>query len=214
MRAIAICLVGTATMTVGCLRSTAFKCASDTECGTSGVCEANGYCSVPNASCQGTGRSYSESAGQGLSNTCVPGSEPGPDAGVDAPIDGTTSVGCPSPYAPISGSAHRYRKLTNLSWDQAKAMCALTSAAAYLAVPDDATELANLASIAGTPFWVGLDDQAMQDTFITSKGVPATFLPWAPGEPRGDACVNAVSATKIATDKCSTKHDAVCECEP
>src|SRR5678816_3887889 len=55
MRAFAICLVVTAAMTAGCLRATAFKCASDTECGTAGVCEANGYCSVPNAKCTGTG---------------------------------------------------------------------------------------------------------------------------------------------------------------
>jgi len=219
MRASAICLVVTAAMTAGCLRATAFKCASDGDCGAGGVCEPIGYCSVANASCQGTGRSYGESAGQNLSNTCVPGSEPGPDAGVDAPTDGTMSVGCPSPYAPIGSSAHRYKKLTNVSWDQAKTMCELTSAAAYLAVPDDATELASLATIATTPFWVGIDDQATPGMFVTLKGVafPPTSPLWAPGEPNttgGQDCVEATSATQLATDKCGTRHDAVCECEP
>lgn len=131
-------------------------------------------------------------------------------------LDGQPA-GCPSPYASIAGSSHRYRTLTNVSWDQAKTMCALSSTAAYLAVPDDATELANLATIASTSFWVGIDDQALQGTFVTSKGAPATFLPWAAGEPDNtptDDCVFAASATKIATDKCGTRHDAVCECEP
>lgn len=224
MRAFAICLVVTPAMTAGCLRATAFKCASDADCGASGVCESISYCSVPNASCQGTGRSYSDSAGQSLSNTCVPGSEPGPDAGAgtDAPIDGTMSVGCPSPYAPIAGSPHRYKTLTNIMWDQAKTMCQLTSTAAYLAVPDDAAELANLATIASTPFWVGIDDQANPGMFVTIKVVtfPATSPLWAPGEPNttgAQDCVEAVtmgSMTLLATDKCGTRHNAVCECEP
>ncbi|HEX7843772.1 MAG TPA: C-type lectin domain-containing protein [Kofleriaceae bacterium] len=221
MRAFAICLLATAAMTAGCLRATAFKCETNNDCGAGGVCEPIGYCSVANASCQGTGRSYSNSAGQDLSNTCVPGSEPGPDAGVgiDAPIDGTMSVGCPSPYAAIAGSPHRYKTLTNVSWDQAKTMCKLTSTAAYLAVPDDAAELANLATIASTPFWVGIDDQATPGTFVTTKGDPfsATSPLWAPGEPNttgGKDCVDAVSTTTIATEKCGTRHDAVCECEP
>lgn len=221
MRAFAICLVTAAAMTAGCLRATAFKCASDGDCGAGGACEANGYCSVANASCQGTGRSYSESAGQGLSNTCVPGSEPGPDAGVipDAPIDGMTASRCPSPYAAINGSPHVYKAIQNVSWDQAKTMCGLTSASAYLAIPDDATELANLATIATVPFWVGIDDQLNQGNFVTVKGAPfPTNSPlWAPGEPNttgGQDCVTAKSATQLATDKCGTRHDAVCECEP
>jgi len=101
-----------------------------------------------------------------------------------AMIDGTMNVGCPSGYAPIAGSSHRYKTLTNVSWSQAKAMCAATSTAAYLAVHDDATELANLAAAASAPFWVGIDDQATSGMFVTTKGVSATFLPWAPNEPR------------------------------
>jgi len=220
MRAIAMCLLIAAAASAGCLRSTQFNCSSDTACGTMGVCEAVGYCSFPSSTCE-SGRTYGESAGQGLSNACVPGNidNPGPDAGIDAAIDGAVSVGCPSPYASVNGSAHRYKALTNVSWDTARTDCKLNSASAYLAVPDDAPELMNLSTAAGgLPFWIGIDDQATEGTYLTQKNLPATFHPWAAGEPDdpppGEDCVNAVSATEIATDRCGTKRTVVCECEP
>lgn len=220
MRAIVSFAAFAAVVTSGCLRSTAFRCQQNSDCGPSGVCESVGFCSVPNVECAASGRSYSDSAGQGLSNTCVPPGDPGPgvDAAIDAAIDGMTSVGCPSGYNQVNGSAHRYKLLTNVSWDEAKLMCDRTSTAAYLAIPDDAAELADLATVASAPFWIGIDDQVTEGTYVTQKAVPATFLPWAPGEPDdtmgGQDCVDAVSSTKIATDKCGIRENAVCECEP
>jgi hypothetical protein len=222
MRTSVICLVLAAAASAGCLRTTEFRCLQDTDCGATGVCEAVHYCSFPSTACGTAGRSYADSAGQGLPNTCVSGNgNPGGDAGIDAPgtIDGGGNVGCPSPYAAVAGSAHLYKRLPNVSWDTAKTDCKLTSASAYLAVPDDATELANLATVAaGLPFWVGIDDVAIKGTFVTQKGVTATFLPWEPGEPdQGNPpkeCVSAISATQLATDKCGTPLTAVCECEP
>lgn len=219
MRIIAILFVFVAVLTAGCLRSTAFRCAGSSDCGTGGVCEPIGFCSVPDAECPGTGRSYSDSAGQGLSNTCVPGGAPGPgaDAGVDAPSDAMPAGKCPAGYAAVAGSAHLYKALAGVSWDEARMMCDQSSRAAYLAIPDDATELANLATVAGPPLWLGLDDKGDEGNFVTQKGAPAVFLPWAPGQPNLGAqndCVAAISATQIATEKCSVKHAAVCECEP
>jgi hypothetical protein len=123
---------------------------------------------------------------------------------------------CPSDYVAIAGSSHRYKRLpASVSWDQAMAMCEQAGAAAYLLVPDDATELKNLTTIAPPPFWLGLDDLATQGMFVTPKNIPAAFLPWASGEPRrGLDCVRAISATQIATDLCSARHAAICECEP
>ena len=223
MRTTAMCLVLGAVASAGCLRSTQFKCAQSTDCGASGTCEANGFCSFPSASCPDSGRMFGDSAGQGLANTCVPGTNPPPgvDAGVDAPaqID-APPAGCPSGYAAVNGSAHLYKVLSGRSWDTAANDCKLTSASAYLAVPDDATELMNLATAAAaTPFWVGIDDQDRNNVFTTQKnGAVATFLPWAPNEPnRGPPpqdCVVASSASQIAMDKCGNGHIAVCECEP
>lgn len=216
IRAAAVCLAVAAAATAGCLRATEFRCTHDSDCGAGGVCEPIGFCSVPNTDCPGTGRSYGDSAGQGLSSTCVPVGEPGPgsDAGVDAPL----SVGCPSGYASVAGSPHRYKRLSNVTWDEAKFQCALTSSSAYLAVPDDAGELANLAMVASPLFWIGLDDKATEGTFVTSKAVPASFAPWASGEPDNgppdEDCVEAVSTTQIATERCGNRRAAVCECEP
>jgi hypothetical protein len=201
----------------GCLRSTEFRCAQDSDCGAAGTCELNRFCSVPDTDCQGTGRAYGDSAGQGLSGSCVPTSQPGPgnDAGIDAPIDGMPA-GCPSGYAPVAGSAHRYKLLTALSWDEAARDCRLTSAAAYLAVPDDPAELANLATVATPPFWTGIHRAGAQ--YVIQNGGPAMFLPWAPGQPDSGPpakdCVDAVSGTQIATDRCGNQHAAICECEP
>ena len=70
------------------------------------------------------------------------------------------------------------------------------------------------------PFWVGLDDEAQKGSFVTQKGVAPSFLPWASGEPNNGTpgsprhCVNAVSTTQIATDRCGNSRVAVCECEP
>jgi hypothetical protein len=208
-----------AVLTAGCLRTTAFTCVQDADCGASGTCESVGFCSVPDPDCVGSGRSFSDSAGRGLSGTCVTTGAPGPgaDAGVDARTDAPASVGCPSGYDPINGSPHRYKLLAGASWDEAKLMCDRTSTAAYLAVPDDAAELMNLATLATPPFWVGIDDKATDRVYVTQKGVQATFLPWADGQPGTgpqEDCVHAVSATQIATDRCGTRRAAVCECEP
>jgi Lectin C-type domain len=220
MRTIAMCLVFAATASAGCLRSTEFKCSTNADCGTSGSCEANGFCSVSNPSCAGTGRSYGDSAGQGLANTCVSAGNPGLDAGIDAPkptIDAPGNTGCPSGYNSVAGSAHLYKRLTNVSWDTAESDCKLTSASAYLAIPDDATELMNLATVAtGTPFWIGIR-HTTGIMFVTQKNVQATFLPWVTNPPDTTAqkdCVEATSGTQITTEKCNVAQIAVCECEP
>jgi hypothetical protein len=150
-----------------------------------------------------------------LTGTCVPGGQIS-DASIDAPL----AVGCPAGYAAVSGSVHRYKAIPSTVWSNAAGDCKLTSSSAYLAVPDDATELTNLATVAAaTPFWVGLDDQDHNNIFMTQKGgAAATFLPWVTNPPdRGPPlkdCVMAISATQINTDLCGNSHIAVCECEP
>jgi len=224
MRILVMCVALGAAATAGCLRSTQFKCAQDSDCGGQGVCEAVGYCSFPSGSCPGSGRSFGDSAGGGLDGTCVPGnSPPGVDAGVniDAPVSiDAPAAGCPSPYAAVNGSAHLYKVLGSTSWNAAASECKLTSASAYLAVPDDTSELMNLVTVAGsTPFWIGIDDQDHNDVFTTQKGgATTTFLPWVTNPPdRGPPakdCVMAISMTQIDTDRCMNGHIAVCECEP
>lgn len=212
MRLLAMCLALSAAAATACLRSTTFRCLNDDDCGAGGACEAVGYCSFANAACADTGRSFSESAGPSLANTCVTGGSR--DGGTDPVIQG-----CPSGYQAIGSSPHRYQALASSSWDRARSACKDASSSAYLAVPDDAAELVNLAAIAATqPFWIGIDDKANRDMFVTQTGTAATFLPWATGQPDQSAppkdCVNAISMTEIATERCGTSRVAVCECEP
>jgi hypothetical protein len=47
-----------------------YQCSDNTECGGQGVCEASGFCSFEDASCE-SGRRYGTFAGDGLGGTCV-----------------------------------------------------------------------------------------------------------------------------------------------
>lgn len=211
-----------------CLRSTEFRCGSDTQCGAGGSCAPVGFCAFPDSSCT-SGERYGESAGT-FANECV-GGEQVSDAGTDAPgdgapADGPPTTGCPAGYATITGGegTHRYRLAgvpvgDTANWNGQRDFCASTSASAYLAIPGDATELAAIATLsASTRFWIGVSDEATEDVWQTVKGTPQTFLPWANGEPNdgnpGEDCV-AASSTELTDERCgNTQLRAVCECEP
>jgi alpha-tubulin suppressor-like RCC1 family protein len=52
----------------------AFRCAQSSQCvngGVAGSCEANGWCSFPDASCTSTGRRYGQYVGDGLAGMCI-----------------------------------------------------------------------------------------------------------------------------------------------
>ena len=85
----ALVAIGLAT-TGGCLRSTQFRCAADTECvngGVQGRCESVGLCSFPDPGCE-SGQRFGEAVGS-QSNQCV-GATPMIDAAV---IDGAPDAG-------------------------------------------------------------------------------------------------------------------------
>lgn len=59
-------------LVAGCAGDPTFRCTEDAQCtldGVAGTCEVTGYCSVPDASCDG--RRYVSSAGDGLGGECV-----------------------------------------------------------------------------------------------------------------------------------------------
>jgi WD40-like Beta Propeller Repeat len=72
-----------------CIRSGAFPCAADVECGPGGVCESVGFCSFADPAC---GRRFGEAAGP-FSNECV-----ARDAGTDdGASDGALANEFPTP---------------------------------------------------------------------------------------------------------------------
>ena len=77
-------------MVAGCVRFETFACDDDERCvlnGLAGRCEASGYCSFPDPSCEGEFR-YSEHAPSSLAHQCVdPDPTTEPDC-VDADGDG------------------------------------------------------------------------------------------------------------------------------
>lgn len=213
MRALAIAAV----LLAGCLRQTEFRCELDTDCGAAGRC-AQSHCSVVDPACAGTGLRFDSSAGS-LANTCVPGDDPLGDAGVDAPPgDGPPDVGCPSDYAELAGGnpGHVYKVSGNDDFDGSQETCAATAPGrAYLAIPDDADELAALATLVAPKLWVGI--RLAGGNFVNVLGAPQAFLPFDPDPPNtngGRTCVEATSATAITTERCNTKLPAICECEP
>jgi hypothetical protein len=210
---------------VGCLRQTTFHCDNNTDCGATGVCEAQGLCSFPDSTCTGSQQRFGDSAGS-LANQCVGGDNPMVDASpmIDAPplIDGDIDApgGCPNGYNALAGANHLYKLLPSATWTANEAGCRATSpTSAYLAIPDDAAELAAFATLAvAGKFAIGITDSATENVFLTVKGGVPPILPWGPGEPDdtmgGQDCVVGISATQIATEKCSSQFVAVCECEP
>jgi hypothetical protein len=237
-------LLGIALLSSGCLRKTEFHCDTSAQCGGDGVCETSvGYCAFPNGECPG-GFRYDSSAGalanKCVGEVIPPGEDAGPDTPGDVPTDTPIDVpidmppaGCPGGYLPIqingADSPHLYKVLAppTQNWDTQKNDCAATSTSAYLAIPDSIEELEALSVLIGADktYWIGLTDAPpnIEGMFKTLKGAdPFVGFPWAMGEPDdtagGQDCVSATKPTGMATttasDKCSTKFDAMCECEP
>jgi hypothetical protein len=202
----------------GCLRATEYRCTSSDQCGAGGTCQASGYCSFADSSC---GQRYGAQAGP-YANQCV-GSSDGPDAGTDGMATTDAANHCPSTFVTIAGGTpgHRYKaQATTENWQLQVNACRAASTFAYLAIPDDAGELAALDTLAGASasYWVGIDDLTTEGTFLTVKNVPATFLPWDPPAPDnagpGEDCVEAITAlAKLNDQRCNMQLPAICECE-
>ena len=213
-----LALLALLSLAAGCLRSTTFRCATDAECGT-GTCESVGFCAFADSTCT-EGRRYGDHSEQ-YSGTCVGDVIP-IDGGVDA-TDGMGDafvpdafVGCAVDYLTITGgqAGRRYKRRGNLAtWDQHRSAC--VSEGGHLTIPGDATELAAIVTLGAAATFVGISDVAVEGSWRDVLGVPATFLPWASGQPDddnpGEDCVRA-SGTTLTDERCSRTGIAVCEC--
>ena len=125
---------------------------------------------------------------------------------------------CPADYTedPVSGHAYRFRR-TRVTWDEAVEACEETGEDVHLVTIDDATELALIHGIVNnTVVWVGASDSAVEGLFELVTGEPATFLPWASGEPNNtgnEDCVELIAGEHFNDQGCSDEHPFVCECE-
>lgn len=192
----------------GCLRTTAYQCSDDQQCGTGNTCEATSYCSQPDESCGPGGDRYVESAGP-HAGKCV-GADVTP---VDAPVaDAPPNTQCPPPFAPLpgSGGTHWYKLLDADDWDAARRACN-DGSDGYLAIPGDAAELAALAAASPTA-WLGIIE--INNLYWNTLGAVQQFLPWGPSQPTSDDCVRIETLTTIRTERCDMQLPVICECDP
>lgn len=218
----------------GCLRQTLYRCETNDQCNSGGVCEANNYCSFSDSDCAG-GRRYGDLSGT-FSGKCVGEVGPGEDAGIDTPnppddgmtVDMPITNNCPSSYVAISGQAHVYRVITTAAtWANQASACSSDGANAYLAVPDSTAEITALLQAANANIWVGVNDMTTEDSYVTSNGgtLSASSPLWDAGEPDNDPlsgggqnnsdCVAATDNNdRLADDRCDNLFAAVCECTP
>ena len=135
----------------------------------------------------------------------------------DAPKDGTNSGGervaracrTSSAYTSKAGLMNRYREATqNVSWIEARSIC--MGEGADLWVPDTLNEATSLDGD-----WVGITDVATEGVYLTVEGVPATFLPWEPGQPDGGEAEDCVrnNGSTFEDRECTDTRDFVCECK-
>jgi hypothetical protein len=231
MAAVAM-ILGTLGLGAGCLRKTEYRCTGDPSCGVAGVCESSGFCSFPDDGCT-SGRSYAPSAGS-LAGTCTDGMQQsvdadttmidGPPSNADAPMTDAPPATCPAGYVVLTGgqAGHLYKVIaTGQDWGVQQGACVATTTKAYLAVPDDLTELQAMDTAIGASaiYWVGVSDSQTEGTWRTVLGTIQTFLPWlapAPDDQNpGEDCVAAIAAThQFNDDRCNTNRPAICECGP
>jgi hypothetical protein len=102
----------------------------------------------------------------------------------------------------------------------ARAIC--ESYGAALAVPENAAEndwlVSTALSLANESYWIGVDDEKMDGTYVKPDGTPVTFFAWDTGKPNGGTSQNCVAldaAGAVAgawNDKaCSDSYGVLCE---
>jgi len=219
----------------GCLRTTTYKCETDTQCGTGGACEITGFCSFADPSCAGMGdRRYGDQSGV-YANKCTATPITQEDASVtDTPVvdtpmtDVPITSNCAASYTTVGALAHRYRVITGQNdWTAQRNACDADTGTSYLFVPDDQAELTAVLAAAGGDTWVGVNDMANEGTYVTANGgtLAANSALWDGGEPdngpemgtgnNNSHCVMGKPGTnRLSDDKCQNTYVAVCECEP
>jgi hypothetical protein len=215
----------TAATLVSCVKINAFKCGNDdSACGANGQCESDGLCSIPSDSCP-TGRQYSDTAGD-LANQCV-GGGPNPDGPIPdgpPPTDGeppdTPPAGCTVGYDTITDGNpnHKYMLVANAgTWvNQQNTVC--NASGGYLAIPDDAAELAAIFVKGGSVLmWLAPNDRLNEGSVIDTKNQPYVALPIT-GNGNNDDCATTNDGTApLEFADCEAAQQlqlpTVCECE-
>ena len=140
-----------------------------------------------------------------------------PDGASDAsnqPID--APQGCTQAFALITNGTlgHRYQlESIPRSWTEQANACAVENG--YLAIPNDATELAAFEALAGgVEVWVGVSDRQTEGAFRDVLNTPynpsnITIV----GNKQADDCATATDGTTLDVNPCLESRPGICECE-
>jgi hypothetical protein len=204
----------------GCLKKGVFNCATDEACGTGGVCESNGFCSVADGSCA-SGRRFSDTAGSGVEGQCVGGGTPddGPtdmQVVTDTPVDTPPPTGCNGDFVTITDGnpGHRYKLVatTGIWIDQQNLVCNPQSS--YMAIPDNAAELAAIFALAATKVWLGVSDRLMENQFRDTKNQAYNALVVTGNNGNRDCATTDDGVAPLVIEDCDNQTlPVVCECE-
>jgi hypothetical protein len=178
-----------------------FPCTLDEHCGSSGVCEAVGYCSFPDEACPYE-RRYDDLAGDDLGGQCV-------------------DLGCSAGYvATIPGSRSLYRVVDQpVPWLDAQNDCANDGTGTHLVVIGSEPERSGVVGLIQDGVWIGFSDRAGEGTFRWVTRAASTFTAWANGQPddsNGNEDCTEQKRTMGATwsdQPCTELLAYVCECD-
>jgi lectin-like protein len=153
----------------------------------------------------------------------------------DAPLglDALQSARCPADFVPVAGAPSLYKIYSYSAdvtadarqpFDASVATCIAQGAhLAIVETPEEATALSTV--IVADPsfqfYAEGVTDAAVEGTWLTVLGGPATYLPWAGGQPDGagggDGDCGIINYSGQLYDYyCDLAHPYAfaCECEP
>jgi hypothetical protein len=195
---LALAVLASAAVTAGCLPATQFDCTTSSQCGHGGVCEPEGVCGFPDATCTSGFRFGSLSGSD--ANQCVGASNPSCDG-----------------FSPLSGvTGHLYQSLDAATkWGEARSSCA--GMGGFLAVPAAQDEVDAIVTANGADTWIGIQENGNSGSFSDVNGSTPSFLPWEAGQPSGAAngCVIAHgSDDAYALANCNESNAATCQCDP
>lgn len=202
-------LVGIACLSVcalvGCLRTTGYKCTSNEQCGTNGVCESVGYCSFPDSGCP-SGRKFGDLAGDSAGR-CV--GTTGIDAAVDTPID-MMVVSCPAGYTASRAPSYRLVTMPD-DWLAAEQDCENDGTGTHLAIFSDMAEYGVIDALTNANIWVGASDRTTEATWLWVTGAAAVDL----GMGNNSDCARYAGGGEggLTDQSCDQALAYVCECD-
>ena len=121
-------------------------------------------------------------------------------------------------WIPFHGSSSCFSVFTSKTWANAEADCDAIYGGhlASIASQEDVDFLVEWVLEQGETYWIGLNDQTTEGTFVYSDGTSSAFLSWGVLQPQAPSGSNVEDCVYIADgffydDACTTSRKYICE---